>query len=119
MAGLWAEDAMEHAGSFDESRHPHEEDEKLAEKAGGRGETGKWEDLGEAEKNAPPVRVGDRVRIRPEWRDDPREGDVEYVVVEERGNRLLVEAQLGMKINPRQNVRRGMVELVKKRAKQP
>ena len=119
MGSPWAGDAKDHAGDLDKSMHSREEDEKYTEKAGRGGGTGKWEDLSEAEKNAPPVRVGDRVRIRPEWRDDTREGDVEYVVVEERGNRLLVEAQLGMKINPTQNVRRGMVELVKRPAKQP
>lgn len=54
--------------------------------------------------------VGDRVAIKPEWRDA---GDelLEWVVVgaEEKG-RVDIQAQLGMRFNPIQTVRTEMIE---------
>lgn len=56
------------------------------------------------------VRKGDVVRFKPEWQD---EGDATIVFValeDEEGGRVLVQAQLGMELNPTQVVHTYMLE---------
>lgn len=55
-----------------------------------------------------------RLRITPEWRD-PGDDGILWTVIEDNGQRLLIEAQLGLAINPRQVVRRDMVEFIEAR----
>jgi hypothetical protein len=51
---------------------------------------------------------GKRIKIRPEWQD-AGDDQIEFVVVEDRGERVLIEAQLGMAINPQQAVEKHMI----------
>jgi hypothetical protein len=56
------------------------------------------------------IRRGDRVRIRPEWQD-PGDDRFEWIAVEdEDGGRVLIQPQLGMRINPTQVVLVSMLE---------
>lgn len=54
-------------------------------------------------------RRGQRVRIAPEWRD-PGDEKIEWVVQEVTGDRLLIEAQVDLRIKPTQRVLASMVE---------
>ena len=55
--------------------------------------------------------VGQLVTIKPEWQD-PGDESILWVVLEDNGPRLIIEAQLGLTINPQQIVTREMVESV-------
>ncbi|MCF7854910.1 MAG: hypothetical protein K9N51_08935 [Candidatus Pacebacteria bacterium] len=53
---------------------------------------------------------GDIVRIRTQWRD-PGDEEIDWVCLEdESGSRVLIEAQLPMRIKPAQRVRTDMIE---------
>lgn len=52
-----------------------------------------------------------RVKIRPEYQDKG-DADIVYRVVEDNGERLIIEADLGWAINPQQIVKWYMVEFV-------
>lgn len=55
--------------------------------------------------------VGQRVRIKREWRDRPDVPPVSYIVVEDNGDRLIIEAQLeGWWLKPTELVRDYMIE---------
>ena len=57
-----------------------------------------------------PIRRGDRIAIRPEWRD-PGDGDVQWVALEdEDGGRVRIQPLLDLPIRPNQVVTTGMVE---------
>lgn len=62
--------------------------------------------------------VGELVMIKAEWRD-PGDERVLWRVIEDNGPRLLIEAQLGMPINPRHVVTREMVESVEMERSEP
>tara|TARA_R110000772_G_scaffold31800_1_gene78181 strand:- start:200 stop:373 length:174 start_codon:yes stop_codon:yes gene_type:complete len=57
------------------------------------------------------MKTGDKVMIKPEWQD---KGDdsITFTVVEVKGDRLLIKAELGLPINPTSTVLINMVEVV-------
>jgi len=55
-------------------------------------------------------RSGDYVRIAAGWRDGPDETDAVYVVVEDNGDRLIVELVCDLPIRPQEIVRPYMIE---------
>ena len=55
--------------------------------------------------------VGQQVTIKTEWQD-PGDESIRWIVIEDNGSRLIIEAQLGWTINPQQVVIREMVESV-------
>lgn len=59
------------------------------------------------------MKVGDIIKIKPEWCDSPTDGDRRFVVVELNGDRLVGEL-LGsnMSIIPQERFRTEMVEVV-------
>jgi hypothetical protein len=56
--------------------------------------------------------TGDRVRIVKAWRDTPEEGDAVYVVVEDNGDRCIVELVCDLPIRPHETVGKHMIEAV-------
>lgn len=57
------------------------------------------------------IKTGDRLTIRPQWRD-PGDESIEWLAVEdEDGGRVLIEAQVDLPIKPTQRVAVEMVEL--------
>lgn len=56
------------------------------------------------------IKAGDRVYIRAEWQDKGDDKVVFTAVENEDGGRVLIQAQLGMNINPTQVVNVSMLE---------
>jgi hypothetical protein len=54
---------------------------------------------------------GQLVRLAPQWMDSPAEGDALYRVVEDNGDRLIVELVCDLPIPPQELVRRDMIVL--------
>ena len=54
--------------------------------------------------------TGDRVRIVTEWRDTPDERDSVYVVVEDNGDRCIIELVCDLPIRPQEIVGKHMIE---------
>ena len=63
---------------------------------------------GMAQQNGQYLR-GDRVSIKPQWRD-PGDESREFRIIEDRGNNAIIENNAGLPINPQQNVRKDMIE---------
>jgi hypothetical protein len=57
------------------------------------------------------IRKGDRLRIKPEWRDQGDEKIVWIAIEDEDGGRVRIQPQLDMPIRPNQVVTTEMVEL--------
>jgi hypothetical protein len=57
------------------------------------------------------IRKGDRLRIKPEWRDEGDEEIVWIAIEDEDGGRVRIQPQLDMPIKPNQVVTTDMVEL--------
>lgn len=55
------------------------------------------------------IAVGQTVKFKPEWQDKGDEG-ITFVVREVNGDRLIVEALLGLPINPTQVVSADMLQ---------
>lgn len=56
------------------------------------------------------IRRGDVVRLKPEWQDKGDDMIVFIALEDEDGGRVLIEAQVDMKLKPTQRVRTDMLE---------
>ena len=56
--------------------------------------------------------VGDYVRIADCWRDSSLDGEALYVVVEDNGDRCIIELICDLPLRPQELVRREMIERV-------
>jgi hypothetical protein len=56
-----------------------------------------------------PPAVGDIVRILPQYCDDPREAGMRFTLVEDRGERALIELVCDWQIKPTQSVLKNML----------
>lgn len=61
-------------------------------------------------ENSIVYRPGDRVRIVKEWRDQPDEGEAVFVVVEDNGDRCVIELVCDLPIRPQEIVGKNMIE---------
>lgn len=58
------------------------------------------------------LKTGQLVRLAQQWMDTPVEADARYRVVEDNGDRLIVELVCDLPIPPQELVRREMLVLV-------
>jgi hypothetical protein len=63
-------------------------------------------------ENSVNYRPGDRVRIAREWRDRPDEAEAIYTVIEDNGDRCIIELVCDLPIRPQETVRKHMIEAV-------
>jgi len=59
-----------------------------------------------------PIRRGDRLRIRPEWRDAGDEAFDWFALEDEDGGRVLIAPLIDLPIPPRQVVTTDMIERI-------
>jgi hypothetical protein len=57
-----------------------------------------------------PIKAGDVVTIKPEWRDAGDDQIVWIALEDEDGGRVRIQAQLGLPMNPNQIVETSMLE---------
>ena len=61
-----------------------------------------------------PIRRGDHLRIRPEWRDEGDETFDWVALEDEDGGRVLIAPRMDLPIQPRQAVTTDMVERIER-----
>jgi len=56
---------------------------------------------------------GQHIKIKKQYLDDPKENDLDYIVIEDKGDRLLIKAtKTNLSISPQNNIKKNMVESV-------
>jgi hypothetical protein len=55
-------------------------------------------------------KVGDKIRIKPEWQDPGDDLYVWIVIEDEDGGRVAIQPQLGLRLNPCERVNTSMIE---------